>query len=110
MGGWLGGWVKGQEGDGRARRLKGIPGSKVAHLHHHHPCSKINTPPRCAAVYCLCALQAKNEAETAIYSAEKSLSEYKSKLPQAVADDISKAIAEARDASTVSFWRTAFDC
>ena len=35
-------------------------------------------------------LQAKNEADTAIYSTEKSLNEYKAKLPQAVVDEINK--------------------
>ena len=46
-------------------------------------------------------LQAKNEADTAIYSAEKSLTEYKAKLPQAVIDEINKALEEAREASQV---------
>ncbi len=45
--------------------------------------------------------QAKNEADTAIYSTEKSLNEYKSKLPQAVVDEITKALQEAREASQV---------
>jgi len=45
-------------------------------------------------------IEAKNEADTAIYSTEKSLGEYKSKLPQAVVDDIQKAISECREAST----------
>ncbi|EFJ51170.1 heat shock protein Hsp70C, partial [Volvox carteri f. nagariensis] len=44
-------------------------------------------------------IEAKNEADTAIYSTEKSLSEYKSKLPQAVVDEITKAIADCRAAS-----------
>ncbi|GFR45216.1 hypothetical protein Agub_g6611 [Astrephomene gubernaculifera] len=44
-------------------------------------------------------IEAKNEADTAIYSTEKSLNEYKAKLPQAVVDEISKAIAECRAAS-----------
>ncbi|KAG2498794.1 hypothetical protein HYH03_003531 [Edaphochlamys debaryana] len=44
-------------------------------------------------------IEAKNEADTAIYTTEKSLNEYKSKLPQAVVDEISKAIADCRAAS-----------
>lgn len=49
---------------------------------------------------CACARsQAKNEADTAIYTTEKSLTEYKSKLPQAVVDEIQTAIAECRSAS-----------
>lgn len=54
-------------------------------------------------------LQAKNEADTAIYTTEKSLTEYKSKLPQAVVDEITKAIADCRAASQVRMlcW---FDC
>ena len=46
--------------------------------------------------------QVKNEADTSIYSTEKSLQEYKDKLPQAVIDEINKALQEARDASQVS--------
>ena len=41
-------------------------------------------------------IDAKNEAETLIYSAEKSASEYKDKVPQAVTDAINAAIADAR--------------
>eukprot|EP00198_Chlamydomonas_reinhardtii_P005132 XP_001694468.1 heat shock protein 70C [Chlamydomonas reinhardtii] len=44
-------------------------------------------------------IEAKNEADTAIYTTEKSLAEYKSKLPQAVVDEIQKAITECRAAS-----------
>ena len=44
-------------------------------------------------------IEAKNEADTAIYSTEKSLNEYKAKLPQAVIDDINKALAETREAA-----------
>jgi len=44
-------------------------------------------------------IEARNEADNSIYSAEKSLNEYKSKLPQAVVDEINKAIAETREAS-----------
>ncbi|GIL74548.1 hypothetical protein Vretimale_2240 [Volvox reticuliferus] len=44
-------------------------------------------------------IEAKNEADTAIYTTEKSLNEYKSKLPQAVVDEITKAIADCRAAS-----------
>lgn len=46
-------------------------------------------------------IEAKNEADTAIYSTDKSLTEYKSKLPQAVVDEITKAIADCRAASQV---------
>jgi molecular chaperone DnaK (HSP70) len=46
-------------------------------------------------------VQLRNEADSTIYSTEKSLKEYKSKLPQAVVDDVNKAIAEAREASKV---------
>lgn len=44
-------------------------------------------------------IEVKNEADTAIYSTEKSLSEYKSKLPQAVVDEITKALEETREAA-----------
>ncbi|KAL6760756.1 heat shock protein 70 family [Haematococcus lacustris] len=44
-------------------------------------------------------IELRNEAETAVYSTEKSLNEYKAKLPQAVVDDITKAINEAREAA-----------
>lgn len=44
-------------------------------------------------------IELKNEADTALYSTEKSLNEYKAKLPQAVVDEITKAIGEAREAS-----------
>lgn len=42
------------------------------------------------------AIEAKNEADTELYSAEKSLHEYKDKLPQNVVDDINAAIADLR--------------
>ncbi|MEW5298049.1 MAG: hypothetical protein WDW36_001211 [Sanguina aurantia] len=45
-------------------------------------------------------IELKNEADTSIYSTEKSLAEYKAKLPQAVVDEINAAIAEARSASS----------
>jgi len=44
-------------------------------------------------------IELRNEADTSIYSTEKSLNEYKAKLPQAVVDDINKALGEAREAS-----------
>ncbi|KAG1680113.1 hypothetical protein FOA52_000226 [Chlamydomonas sp. UWO 241] len=44
-------------------------------------------------------IEVKNEADTAIYSTEKSLAEYKDKLPQAVIDEINAAIEEAREAA-----------
>ncbi len=37
-----------------------------------------------------------------MYSTEKSLSEYKDKLPQAVVDEINNAIGECREAAKVS--------
>eukprot|EP00983_Pelagomonas_calceolata_P053040 1143122-Pelagomonas_calceolata.AAC.2 len=43
--------------------------------------------------------QLRNEADTAIYSTEKSLSEYKDKLPQAVVDEINTAIGDCREAA-----------
>ncbi|KAK9842294.1 hypothetical protein WJX81_004981 [Elliptochloris bilobata] len=42
------------------------------------------------------AIEAKNEAETSVYSAEKSLSDYKEKVPSAVVDEINAAIADVR--------------
>jgi chaperone protein DnaK len=48
------------------------------------------------------AIEAKNEAETLIYSAEKSLAEYKDKLPQNVIDDISGAITSTRELAQTS--------
>ena len=42
------------------------------------------------------SIEAKNEAETQIYSAESSLREYKDKLPQNVQDNISTEIANVR--------------
>ncbi len=45
------------------------------------------------------APQLRNEADTAVYSTEKSLSEYRAKLPQAVVDEITRAIGDARDAA-----------
>mmetsp|Transcript_39551 Transcript_39551/g.117638 ORF Transcript_39551/g.117638 Transcript_39551/m.117638 type:complete len:666 (-) Transcript_39551:204-2201(-) len=44
-------------------------------------------------------IEAKNEADTAIYSTEKSLAEYKDKIPAAVVDEINAALGEARDAA-----------
>jgi chaperone protein DnaK len=42
------------------------------------------------------AIEAKNEAETAVYSAERSVSDYKDKVPQNVTDDINAKIGEIR--------------
>ncbi|KAL4439475.1 hypothetical protein ABPG77_008804 [Micractinium sp. CCAP 211/92] len=42
------------------------------------------------------AIEAKNEADSLVYSAEKSLAEYKEKLPTAVVDQINAAIADVR--------------
>ena len=42
------------------------------------------------------SIEAKNEAETQIYSAESSLREYKDKLPQNVQDDINTEISNVR--------------
>ena len=42
------------------------------------------------------SIEAKNEAETQIYSAESSLREYKDKLPQNVQDNISAEISNVR--------------
>ena len=42
-------------------------------------------------------IEAKNEADTLIYSAERSLSEHKDKVPQEVATGVTTAIAELRD-------------
>jgi molecular chaperone DnaK (HSP70) len=44
------------------------------------------------------AIEARNEADAVIYSAEKSVGEYKDKLPQNVVDDIAAAVAELRGA------------
>ena len=44
------------------------------------------------------AIEAKNEAETMIYSAERSVSEYKDKVPQTVVDAINAAIGDVRGA------------
>ena len=41
-------------------------------------------------------IEAKNEAETQIYSAESSLREYKDKLPQNVQDNINTEISNVR--------------
>ena len=43
-------------------------------------------------------IEAKNEADTLIYSAERSLSEHKDKVPQEVATGVTAAIGELRDA------------
>ena len=45
------------------------------------------------------AIEAKNEAETAIYAAEKSLAEYKDKVGSDVVEAIEKAVAEVRAAT-----------
>ena len=42
------------------------------------------------------SIEAKNEAETQIYSAESSLREYKDKLPQNVQDNINTEISNVR--------------
>ncbi|CAL5220143.1 g2102 [Coccomyxa viridis] len=42
------------------------------------------------------AVEAKNEAETAIYSAEKSLADYKDKVPEAVTEAINTEVANVR--------------
>ena len=42
------------------------------------------------------AIEARNEADTSIYSAEKSVEEYKDKVPQTVVDAINSAIADLR--------------
>lgn len=44
------------------------------------------------------AIEARNEADAAIYSTEKSVEEYKDRLPQNVVDGITSAIAELRGA------------
>lgn len=44
-------------------------------------------------------IEARNEADTAIYSAEKSTAEYKDKLPQQLVDDINAAVSALREAS-----------
>ncbi|KAF5837283.1 heat shock protein Hsp70C [Dunaliella salina] len=46
-------------------------------------------------------IELRNEADTAIYSTEKSLNEYKDKLPQAVVDEINTAIGDCREAAKV---------
>lgn len=43
-------------------------------------------------------IEAKNEAETAIYSTEKALQEHKARLTQAIIDQINTAIADTRSA------------
>jgi molecular chaperone DnaK len=43
-------------------------------------------------------IELRNNADVAIYSSEKSVAEYKDKLPQAVVDDINAAIAACREA------------
>jgi len=45
-------------------------------------------------------IEAKNEADTSIYSAERNLDEHKAKLPAEVVSDIEAAIVEVRDAMT----------
>lgn len=42
--------------------------------------------------------QARNEADSLVYSAERSLAEFKAQLPTEVTDEISTAIATARSA------------
>lgn len=42
------------------------------------------------------SIEAKNEAETQIYSAESSLREYKDKLPQNIQDNINTEISNVR--------------
>lgn len=42
------------------------------------------------------SIEAKNEAETQIYSAESSLREYKDKLPQNIQDSINAEISNLR--------------
>lgn len=44
------------------------------------------------------AIEARNEAETSVYSAEKSLSEYRDKVGSDVVEAIDKAVAEVRAA------------
>eukprot|EP00775_Hariotina_reticulata_P006227 gene6227-6464_t len=43
-------------------------------------------------------IEARNEADTLAYSVEKSLQEYKDKLPQNVVDDINKALSDVKAA------------
>nr|QBB20006.1 heat shock protein hsp70-C2 [Ettlia sp. YC001] len=43
-------------------------------------------------------VEARNEADTLCYSVDKSLNEYKDKLPQNVVDDITKALADVKAA------------
>jgi molecular chaperone DnaK (HSP70) len=42
------------------------------------------------------AIEAKNEADSLIYSAEKSLAEYRDRLPQNVIDEINNAVTDLR--------------
>jgi len=44
-------------------------------------------------------IELRNDADSAIYSTEKSLAEYKAKLPQAVVDEVTKAMGDAREAA-----------
>ena len=44
------------------------------------------------------AIEARNEADALIYSSEKSLAEYRDRLPQGVADGINAAVSELRAA------------
>ena len=44
------------------------------------------------------AIEAKNEADTSVYSAERNLEEHKEKLPADVVSEIEKAIADTREA------------
>eukprot|EP01024_Parvocaulis_polyphysoides_P059431 TRINITY_DN6426_c0_g1_i2.p3 TRINITY_DN6426_c0_g1~~TRINITY_DN6426_c0_g1_i2.p3 ORF type:complete len:225 (-),score=54.21 TRINITY_DN6426_c0_g1_i2:714-1388(-) len=46
-------------------------------------------------------IDAQNEADNLVYSAEKSISEYKDRIPQEVVDEINKAIGEVRSAKDV---------
>jgi L1 cell adhesion molecule like protein len=43
--------------------------------------------------------EAQNEADTAIYSSEKSLSDYQSQIPQSVSDSVKAKVEEVREAS-----------
>ncbi|WIA42182.1 hypothetical protein OEZ86_009446 [Tetradesmus obliquus] len=43
-------------------------------------------------------IEARNEADTLAYSVDKSLQEYKDKLPQNIVDDITKALADVKAA------------
>jgi molecular chaperone DnaK len=44
-------------------------------------------------------IEARNEGDSLAYSTEKSLQEHKAKLPQAVVDDVTAAVAAVREAS-----------